>query len=291
VAIEIRRRHFISALAGATITWPLATRAQQPDANKVYEYKAKVVAAREVEVAPRIDGLLNKIDFTPGQIVKNGDLLFEFSSSSKQLSLDAAQARQDLMEAQLRLAEVRLENAQTLRARNVSSKMQLLETQAERDIAAANVEEARANVGLAKKALGYTKLFAPIDGVISRPFVKEGTYITMAARDQSRMATIIQLDPIQVVGEVPFDAYLQLRELLDNPANYSEIHDKAMQQLEYTVILPNGEKYAQTGRRVAGTAEFNATTQVMAIAVEFANPEFLLRPGLNVTLQSSVREK
>ncbi len=278
-------------IGGVAAAWPIATRAQQPDTTKVYEYKAKAVAAQEVEVSPRVDGLLNKIYFTPGQIVKKGDLLFEFSSTSKRLSLEAAQAKQHLMEAQLRLAEVRLKNTQTLQARNVSSKMQLLEARAQREIAAANVEEAQANVGLAENTLGYTKLLAPIDGVISRSFVKEGTYITMIARDQSRMATIVQLDPIQVVGEVPFDAYLQLRELLDNPANYDEIRDKAMQRLEYTVILPNGEKYPYTGRRVAGTAEFNATTQVMAVAVEFANPEFLLRPGLNVTLRSSVREK
>ena len=287
----MRRREFISLLGGAAAAWPLAAVAQQPDATKVFEYKAKVVAAREAEVSPRTDGLLNKIHFTPGQSVKKGDLLFEFSSSSKQLSLEAAQARQHLMEAQLRLDEVRLENTQTLRTRNVSSKMQLLEAQAQRDIAAANAEEARANVGLAERALGYMKLFAPIDGVISRPFVKEGTYITMIARDQSRMATIIQLNPIQVVGEVPFDAYLQRRELLENPANYIESHDKAIQQLEFTIILSNGEKYAHTGRRVAGTAEFNAETQVMAVVVEFENPEFLLRPGLNVTLRSSVRER
>ena len=191
------------------------------------------------------------------------------------------------MEAQLRLAEVTLTNKQTLRTRNVSSEMQVQEAQEQRDIAAANADEARANVGLAEIALGQTKLFAPIDGVISPPFVKEGTYINMAARDQSRMATIIQLDPIQVVGEVPVDAYLQRRELLEDPAKYVESQDKVIQQLEFTVILPNGEKYAHTGQRVAGTAEFNATTQVMKIAVEFANTEFLLRPGLDVTLRSS----
>src|SRR5262245_18052003 len=108
---------------------PLAP-AQQQSATDVHEYKATVVAALEGEVAPRVDGLLVNINFTAGQFVKKGDLLFEFGTRGQELTLALTQATLKQAEAQLRLAEVRLTNAQTLQTRNVASKMQLLEAQA-----------------------------------------------------------------------------------------------------------------------------------------------------------------
>src|SRR5262245_59308770 len=56
-----------------------AAAAQQPATPEVLEYKGTVAAARQAEVAPRLDGLLLKINFTSGQLVKKGDLLFEFA--------------------------------------------------------------------------------------------------------------------------------------------------------------------------------------------------------------------
>src|SRR5262245_25251508 len=122
-----------------TLAWLLIqpALAQQQPAPEPLEYKGTVAAARQAEVAPRIDGLLLKINFTAGQIVKKGDLLFEFGASEKELTLTAAKANRDQAEAQLRLTEVSLKNAQTLRARNAASQMRLLETEAQRDIAAA----------------------------------------------------------------------------------------------------------------------------------------------------------
>lgn len=186
------------------------------------------------------------------------------------------------MEAQFQLADVKLKNAEALQVRNVSSEIQVLEAQAQRSIAAANVDAARANVGITQLQLDQTKLFAPIDGMISRPSVREGTYLTLEALAQNRLAVITQLGPIQVVGEVPFDAYAERRELFD-------VRKTEGETLEYILVLPNGEKYSHIGRLVAGTGEIDPQTQAMAIAVEFENPEFLLRPSLTVILQSSVR--
>jgi RND family efflux transporter MFP subunit len=261
----------------------LATQtADAQQSRSAYEFPGTVVAAREADVAPRIDALLEKIDFAPGQTVKKGDLLFEFVSKPKELSLAIAKARQSFMQAQLRLAEVRLKNADSLRARDVSSEIELLEAQAQHDIAAANLQEADANVGLAEIDLGYTKLFAPIDGVIVPSSLREGAYIELEARVQSTLATIVQLDPINVVGEVPFASFAQ-RKRSDGTVHPAD-------GTEFTLTLPNGETYAHAGRMVAGIGTLDPATQNIAIAVEFANPDLLLRPGLKVTLRSVVAQ-
>src|SRR5262245_35196616 len=74
----------LAALAGGAAA---QAPSQQQAAPEILEYKGIVTAAREAEVAPRLDGLLSKINFTAGQVVNKGDLLFEFASKSNELSL------------------------------------------------------------------------------------------------------------------------------------------------------------------------------------------------------------
>jgi membrane fusion protein (multidrug efflux system) len=253
---------------------------------KVLEYKATVAAAREAEVAPRLDGLLTTINFSAGQLVKKGDLLFEFGSRNAELPLALAQSHLKQAEAQLRLAEINLKNKRTLRARNVASEMQFLDAQAQRDIAAAKVDEARVNVGIGQVALQQMKLYAPIAGIISRAFMREGAYVTKEAREQSRLATIVQLDPIHVVGQAPAAAYFQRS---DQGGGALKTLEQTAEQREFWLVLPTGDKYPHKGRLVAGAYEFNVALQTTEVTVEFPNPDYLLRPGLSVTLQSLVR--
>ena len=259
-------------------------RTQQQTAIEVLEYKGTLAPARQAEVAPRLDGLLLKINFTGGQLVKQGDLLFEFDTREKELSLALAQAHLKQAEAQFRIAEVKLQNAQTLQTRNVASRMQLFEAEAQQDLAAAKADEARANVGLAELALQEMKLHAPMTGIISHPFVSEGAYITKEARDQSRLATIVQLDPIRAIGQAPAAMYFQRSDLHKNL-------EQGAERVEFALLLPTGDKYPHKGRIVAGNYEFDPATQTIEVTVEFPNPDLLLRPGLNVVLQSSIRAK
>jgi len=247
----------------------------------VREFHGTIVPARTADISPRYNGLLSKIYFLPGQFVEDGNLLFEFRTNDQELSVKIDQSKLQRAEADLRVAELTLKNKLDLHAKKIISETEMLQAEASRDVAAANVVEARLSVQLSESVLKNMKLYAPISGIISRSFVAEGAFITKEARAQSSMALITQLNPIRVIYQIPFDVYAQTVEIL-------KTSDQANQQREISLILPNGEKFAHTGKIVTGSNEFNRDTQMIDVLAEFPNPTYLLRPGLNVTVQTRI---
>jgi membrane fusion protein (multidrug efflux system) len=67
--------------------------------------------------------------------------------------------------------------------------------------------------------------------------------------------------------------------------------EQVAERREFGIVLPNGDKYPHKGRLVGGSYAFNTETQTTEVTAEFPNPDYLLRPGLAVTLQSSIRAK
>ena len=281
IQAEVTLLSFIAMLACGFLA-RAAAQSRPDDSRDVLELKGTIVAASVVGISPRYDGLLDKITFFPGQFVEKGDMLFEFLSTEKELDLDTDRARLQRAEAQLREAEEAFKRNLELRSKNVASEKQYLEAETARDIAAANAAEARIKVRISELALKEMKLYAPITGIISRPFVTEGTFITKAAREQSNLAQITQLDPIQVIGQAPFQNYFERFQIL-------KTGKQAMERVGVAVILPSGDRFPYVGKVIGGGYEFNKETQLIEVLMEFPNPNYALRPGLNVTLQSWIK--
>ena len=144
--------------------------------KEVREFGGIIVPARTAEVSPRYNGLLSKIHFLPGQFVEEGNLLFEFRANDQELAVEIDRSKLQRAEADLRMAELTLTNKRDLRAKKVISETEALQAEASRDIAAANVVEARLTVQLSESVLKNMKLYAPISGIISRSFVAEGAF-------------------------------------------------------------------------------------------------------------------
>jgi RND family efflux transporter MFP subunit len=247
-------------------------------------FKGMVAPARSYEIAPPFDGQVMKIHFVAGQYVEKGTLLFTLNTTREELELERDKARLLRAEAQLRIAELILRNHTELRNKNIVSERQFSESEAQRDIAMAAAMEARIQVRADEIRIKEMKGYAPFAGIMSRPTLAEGSYLTK----QTGVAMITELDPIQVRASVPYEIYAEHLKLLRFDGKFLDPKE-AKERIEVFVTLPNGKKLPQVGRISGGGYEFDPSTQVMEVMVEFPNPGLLLRPGLAVTLQA--REK
>jgi RND family efflux transporter MFP subunit len=245
-------------------------------------FEGVVRAARVADITPRYDGLLLSLNFKAGDIVDQGQLLVQFQTDQQdyQLEIDKADVAQAASE--LQLAEADLDRNQKLSSRDVVSEARLQEFTSKRDVAAAKLKAATARVGMMEFIIGQFSLRAPFDGIISAPLVNEGAYVTIEASVVSPIATVTQLDPINVVIEVPYDVYVRQLAALGS-------QDPVGDRLEVSLVLPDGAEYAHTGKIVSDAFAFDETSQKIQSIAEFPNPDHLLRPGLHVSVRTGAQ--
>ena len=265
----------------AAALFPVASPAQERGTSAFVEFSGTVVPAREAEITPIVSGWLNEIKFVPGQYVRKGEILFEFSKRPTEVRIKQAEAQLAGARATLKNAEARLLRTTTLSERDVVSEADLQEAEANRDLAAANVAQAEQAVELLKIGLSQLEQKAPFDGIVSEPFVMENGWqdVGGSGRDSIRMAVVTQLNPIRVVGEVPYSIYAERQARFGSD-------EVVVKNVFHELILPDGQVYPHKGRLISGGHKFDPQTQKLRVWGEFDNPDLFLRPGLKVTIRS-----
>jgi len=174
------------------------------------EYVGRFVPVDVVEVRARVSGYLDRIHFTDGQIVKQGDLLFTIDKRPFQNTLDQARANLETAKSNLAFTQSDLARGQQLvRERTISEQIYEQRAQAFRN-AQASVAANEAMVRQAELDLDYTELRAPITGRIGDRRVTQGNLVTGGAGGNTTLlATIVSIDPIRF--EFTFDEGALLR--------------------------------------------------------------------------------
>ena len=93
------------------------------------------------------------------------------------------------------------------------------QAKAKRDSAQANVENNAANLAIAQTNLGYTKVVAPFDGIVTNHLVSVGELV--GSSTPTKLATIIQLDPIYVNFNMSEQQVLDIRAKLRGRRHHS----------------------------------------------------------------------
>jgi membrane fusion protein, multidrug efflux system len=176
------------------------------------ELTGNTTAFNKVDLVARVQGFLDKVGYKDGDRVAVGTTLFEIERAPYETSLQIAEASRAQQEALLVQAEAEFNRQLTLQQRQVASEARLDESRSKRDATIAALEQAKGQVQQAKINFGYTEIKAPFAGVVTARLVDPGSLV--GAGGPTKLATIVQIDPIYVNFNVNEQQVLQIRNQL-----------------------------------------------------------------------------
>jgi membrane fusion protein, multidrug efflux system len=162
-----------------------------------------VTAFNTVTVHSRVDGQIDKVAFTEGQFVHQGELLVEIDPRPFQVQLEQAQGQLAKDEAQRKDAEVNLERFKLLFNEGVIPKQQLDTQAAQVGQFDGAIKTDQGQIDNAKLQLTYSRVTAPISGRVGLRLVDVGNIVH--ATDAQGVVVITQLQPISVIFALPQD--------------------------------------------------------------------------------------
>jgi membrane fusion protein, multidrug efflux system len=243
----------------------------QKDVPVYLELVGQTVGFQDVEIRARVEGFLDSMDFREGSFVRKGAPLYEIDRKPLEASLAQAKADQATAQARLAKADNDVSRYRPLLAKQAVSKQELDDALAAQDAARSEVEAAKAAAEKATLDLSYTRITAPISGLIGTTIVKPGNLV---GRGQNTLLTTIsQIDPILFRVGVTEADYLKVARR--DPSRTGEAPRAGGIQL----LLTDGSVYPHAGRVVTVDRAVDPTTGTLGIQMEFPNPGQLLRPG------------
>jgi membrane fusion protein, multidrug efflux system len=250
--------------------------AAQADLPVVVEALGTVTPAATVTVRPQVGGVLKRLAFREGELVRAGQLLAEIDPRPYEMALMQAVGQRQRDEAQLENARLTLQRYQTLLGQD-SIARQEVDTQAAlvRQLEAALTID-RANEGTARLNLGYTRVVAPITGRLGLRVVDVGNVVS--ANETGGLAVITQLAPIDVEFTLPQDRVPELQARL---AQGATLPATALDRTRANVL---GE-----GRFLALDNVVDVQTGTVRAKARFANDRSALFPSQFVNLRLALR--
>jgi membrane fusion protein (multidrug efflux system) len=239
-----------------------------------FEHAARVAASREVQVRAQVGGILRKRNFVEGAHVEAGDVLFEIDPELYQAELAKAQAQLQQAKAQYDQAARDAERMTRLFSTGSGTEKARDDALSAKEIAAAAVAIADAQVKSAELNLRYTKVTAPISGITGQEQVAEGSLIGTSG-DAGLLTRITQLDPVYVYFSVTASAYATARSLLEAQGQLKQAGDF----VRVRITFGDGQVYDKLGMIDFTSSSLDRQTGTLRLRAVVANPEHRLLPG------------
>src|ERR1700756_3567782 len=250
----------------------LVTTVTPKDVPRVLERVATLDGFINANINAQVQGYIVSRDYQEGSVVKTGDLLFQIDPRPFEAALAQAKGTLAKDQANQIKAEADKKRAVDLFQKKVISDQERDTFFAAADSTTANVEADEAAVNQADINLGYTKVTAPIDGVVGFANNQVGDLVGPSTEP---LTTMWQIDPIKAIvtaGEGPWTDFVSRHPDATERNAY-------IKSLDFELILSNGEVYPKKGKFYALDRNLDIKTGSIRYYVTFPNPGNVLRPG------------
>ena len=250
----------------------LVTTVTPRDVPRVLERVATLDGFINANINAQVQGYIVSRDYQEGNVVKKGDLLFRIDPRPFEAAL--AQAKGTL--AKDKANQVK-SDADEKRALDLFKKKVISDQ--ERDTATAAAQAGRANIEADEAAvktaeinLGYTKITAPIDGVVGFANNQVGDLVGPST---GPLTTMSQVDPIKANVTAGESAFTDFFSRYPDAAQ----REALLKSIDFELILGDGKLYPRKGKFYALDRNLDPKTGSIHYYVTFPNPDATLRPG------------
>ncbi len=251
-------------------------------------FTGRITAPEAVDLMPRVSGYIDKINFVEGDMVEEGDLLFQIDPRQYQARAQLAQAELARAQSQFALASSESERAKMLWESRAISREEFDQRTAATLSAQAAVNAATARLHSAQLELEYTRITAPVSGRIGRAEITRGN---LATANTTVLANIVSVDPLYVY----FESDQSTAQINLSAANTKADTEKdtatstAKSNLSNTfdgrldvpvrVLLGSDESQYIPGQLDFISNQYNSRTGTLQYRAVIPNPNGYLKPG------------
>jgi membrane fusion protein (multidrug efflux system) len=249
----------------------------QQDVRLESEYTGQTYGQSDIQINPRVDGVIMSLNFKEGNLVTKGQLLYTIDPLPFQAKVNEAEA--SLAEAQAKLAKAKsdLDMIEPLAKINAVSQRELVAAKATYEASKASIDAAQANLTNAKIKLGYCRITAPIAGLIGISKVRVGDYVQPGP--MSVLNTISDLGDMRVRFTISEQEYLRIFREVTSPDSKLKGTGKSIK-----MKLSDGSMYPDSGKLSFADRQIDPATGAITFEAAFPNNDKLLRPGQYVKI-------
>jgi multidrug efflux system membrane fusion protein len=236
-------------------------------------------AYKTANLVARVQGYLVSIDYKDGAAVTRGTQLFGIERDTYQAQVDQATAQLAKDQSVLAQAQVNLTRYQTLEQQKSIAAQQAQDQGfvVQQDKAAVGIDQA--NLQTAKINLGYTRVTAPFDGIVTSHQIDIGNLV--GASGPTTLATIVQTDPIYVNFTLSEPQFLAIRRSSAKAGRSVSTADLTyLASIPVEIGLQDEAGFPHKGHLDYVSPQVDPASGTLAVRAIFENKDSALVPGL-----------